>query len=333
MSKRSILTQLALTAALAGGIATDAAAVLAQRTFVASTGSDAAACSLAFPCRSFGVAIAQTLSGGEVIVLDSAGYGPATIGQPVSIIAPPGIYAGVSVFSGAGLTVNAPGGKVTLRGLTINSLGGTTGISFVAGSALYVDNVVVTNFPTAGLAAGVGATSSVYLSNSAFHDNGVGAVFGATSGLLTVSVESTIFARNTIGVFFQDSTVGTVHLSTMSGGGTGIMVAPPTATRTASVEVRDCTISDNSTAGVSATQSGAASPVTLFTLVSSHVSGSPTGVLVSGANSSAYVSDTTISRSLIGVNPTASGTIYSGFDNRLVNNFNNGAFTSTVPKL
>ena len=333
MSKRSILTQLALTAALAGGLATDAAAVLAQRTFVASTGSDAAVCSLAFPCRSFGAAIAQTLSGGEVIVLDSAGYGPATIGQPVSIIAPPGIYAGVSVFSGAGLTVNAPGGKVTLRGLTINSLGGTTGISFVAGSALYVDNVVVTNFPTAGLAAGVGATSSVYLSNSAFHDNGVGAVFGATSGLLTVSVESTIFARNTIGVFFQDSTVGTVHLSTMSGGGTGIMVAPPTATRTASVEVRDCTISDNSTAGVSATQSGAASPVTLFTLVSSHVSGSPTGVVVSGANSSAYVSDTTISRTTTGVNPASSGTIYSGFDNRLINNSSNGVFTSTVPKL
>jgi hypothetical protein len=334
MSKRYILTQLALMAALAGGFATDAAA-LAQRTFVASFGSDAGPppCSLAQPCRSFGVAISQTTSGGEVVVLDSAGYGPATISQPVSIIAPPGIYAGVSVFSGAGLTVNVPGGKVTLRGLTINSLGGTTGISVVASAALYIDNMVVTNFPSSGLAVGVTASSSVYVSNSTFRDNGVGAVFGASSGVLTVSVESTLFGRNGIGAFFQDSTVGTVHLSTMSGGGTGIMVQPATAAKTASIEVRDCTISDNSAVGVSATQSGALSPVTLVTLVSSHVSGSPTGVVVTGAFSSAYVSDTTISRTSIGVNPASGGTIYSGVDNRLVNNLANGAFTAPILKL
>ena len=237
------------------------------------------------------------------------------------------------MFSGAGLTVNAPGGKVTLRGLTINSLGGTTGIAFVAGTALYVDNVVVTNFPSAGFASGVSASSSVYLSNSTFHDNGIGAVFGASTGTLTVSVESTVFARNGIGAYFQDNTVGTVHLSTLSGGGTGLAVSPPTATRTANIEVRDCTISDNSTAGVAASQTGAASPVTLVTLVSSHVSGSPSGVVVTGANSSAYVSDTTISRTLTGVNPASGGAIYSGFDNRLVNNSANGAFTSTIPKL
>ena len=64
------------------------------------------ACSLAFPCRSFDAAIAQTLLGGEVIVLDSAGYGPAVISQSVSIIAPPGVYGGVTVFSGTGLVVS-----------------------------------------------------------------------------------------------------------------------------------------------------------------------------------------------------------------------------------
>ena len=51
----------------------------AQRTFVSAGGVDNPNCSLAAPCRSFASAIAATLSGGEVIVLDSAGYGPVTI--------------------------------------------------------------------------------------------------------------------------------------------------------------------------------------------------------------------------------------------------------------
>jgi hypothetical protein len=332
MSKRIFLTQLALAAVLAVGLTANADAA-AQRTFVASIGSDANACSLAFPCRSFDVAIGQTLADGEVIVIDSAGYGPATISQPVSIIAPPGVYAGISVFSGVGLTVNAPGAKVTLRGLTINGLGGTTGISLVAGSTLYLDSVVVTNFPTAGLAVAVGAASSVYITHSSFRDNGTGAVFGATSGAVSVSIESSVFAHNGTGVSFQDATLGTVHLSTMSGGTTGLVVAPPTSGKTATIEVRDCTISDNSGAGVSATQTGAGSPINLLSLVSSQVSGNATGVVVTGANSSAYVSDSTITRNGTGVNPASSGTIVSGGDNRLVNNGSNGAFSSTVPKI
>ena len=332
MLKRSFLTQLALMAVLAGGVATDAAA-LAQRTFVASTGSDSAACSLAFPCRSFGTAIAQTLLGGEVIVLDSAGYGPAVISQPVSIIAPPGVYGGITVFSGIGLAVSPGSGNVTLRGLTINSIGGTVGISFTTGAALYVDQVIVTNFPTAGLAASVGSSSRVFVTNSQFNDNGTGASFTASAGTLTVSIDNTLFARNTTGASFGDGTAGSVHGSTMSGGTTGISVAPPTSAQTATIEVRDCTIADNSGVGVNATQTGAASPLNLVSVVSSQVSGNATGVLVTGANSSAYVSDSTITRNGTGVNPASSGTIVSGGDNRLVNNVADGAFSSTVPKI
>jgi len=73
--------------ALSIGYSFDAAAT-AQRTFVASTGNDAAPCSLAQPCRGFARAITQTNAGGEVIVLDSAGYGPVTITKSVSLIAP-----------------------------------------------------------------------------------------------------------------------------------------------------------------------------------------------------------------------------------------------------
>src|SRR4029450_6331613 len=60
----------------------------AQRTFVSGSGVDSNPCTLTLPCRSFAAAITQTSIGGEVIVLDSAGYGPVAITQSVSIIAP-----------------------------------------------------------------------------------------------------------------------------------------------------------------------------------------------------------------------------------------------------
>ena len=59
-------------------------------------------------------------------MLDSAGYGAVTINKAVSVIAPPGIYAGITVTAGIGIDVTA--GAVALRGLTIRGLGGNVGI-------------------------------------------------------------------------------------------------------------------------------------------------------------------------------------------------------------
>src|SRR5215831_4846127 len=56
-----------------------------QRTFVSGGGSDSNPCSRTAPCRTFGQALSQTSSGGEVVALDSAGYGPFSITQAVSI--------------------------------------------------------------------------------------------------------------------------------------------------------------------------------------------------------------------------------------------------------
>src|SRR5947209_20205984 len=72
---------------------------LAQRTFVSANGNDANLCTRTFPCRSFAAAVALTNSDGEVIVLDSGGYGPVTITQAVSLISPEGVYAGITAVS------------------------------------------------------------------------------------------------------------------------------------------------------------------------------------------------------------------------------------------
>ena len=71
------------------------AASAAQRTFVSTKGVDNPACSLAAPCRAFRRNCSDE-SGGEVIVLDSGGYGPVSITQSVSVVAPAGVYAGIS---------------------------------------------------------------------------------------------------------------------------------------------------------------------------------------------------------------------------------------------
>ena len=135
-------------------LASPAAAVLPQRTFVASYGLTANTsfnCSIAKPCRAFGEAIGVTNSGGEVIVLDSAGYGPVTITKSVSIIAPAGIYAGVSVTSGDGIIINAPGGNVVLRGLSISGLGGSAGINIASATSVELDDIIVSNMGTQGV--------------------------------------------------------------------------------------------------------------------------------------------------------------------------------------
>src|SRR5438105_3535713 len=127
----------------------------AQRTFVsAATGNDANPCTRSAPCRNFQAAIAQTASGGEVVVLDSGGYGTVTINQAVSLVAPAGVYAGISVFAGTGIYVNAgPSDVVTIRGLTLNGLGGSDGIAFFSGAALYVLSTDFNNLTDAGVGA------------------------------------------------------------------------------------------------------------------------------------------------------------------------------------
>jgi hypothetical protein len=140
-------------------------AIAVQRTFVASFGLSANTafnCSLAKPCRAFSEALGVTSVDGEVVVLDSAGYGPVTITQGVSIIAPAGIYAGVTVSAGDGITINAPGAVVRLRGLSINGQGGNDGIVFQDGARLSIEDCTVTAMGQTGIhVTAVGAFTAI----------------------------------------------------------------------------------------------------------------------------------------------------------------------------
>ena len=308
-----------------------ASGALVQRTFVASGGNDANPCSLTAPCRSFLAAINKTSIGGEVIVLDSAGYGPVVINKAVSIIAPPGVYAGVSVFSGTGIVVNPASGKVTLRGLTINALGGSTGIDYQSGDALYLDNVTVSGFPTAGLNALLSMAGTVAIHGSTFRGNGVGASFG-TAGTFGAELQATVadtqFDGNTTGVRFTGgSASGEFRQSTIAGGTTGAQLAPSLVGAIDRVDFLDSTITRNSGSGVVAGGAGGTANVSL---TGSMVSGNGTGVGALAAGT-VYLTDTTVTRNATGLS-AAGGTINTGGDNRLQNNTANGAFGPLVPK-
>ena len=309
-----------------------AALAATQRTFVASNGSDANPCSLAMPCRAFSFAIAQTLSGGEVIVLDSAGYGPVTISQAVSIIAPAGVYAGVSVLAGTGITVSAGAGIVTLRGLTINGLGGNIGIDYVSASRLYLDRVIVTGFSqtaaSAGVRANLGASGSLNIREAALRDNSAGLMGSTTSGQLTVDIEGTAFERNTVGLDLRGNTAGVIRDSTFTDGTTGISAAPTTGATSSLIEIRHALIADNATG----LQSGAnASAPAFVSLVSSVVTGNATGVQATA--NPVYASDNTVARNTTGFSLVTGGTWLTAQDNAVANNGASAAPTSAVPKL
>ena len=118
-----------------------------QRSFVsAATGSDSNPCTRPLPCRNFTAAANVTSARGEIIVLDSGGYGSATFNKSLSVIAPSGVYAGVTALSGNALSVNAAAADtVTIRGVTANGLGAQT-VLFVSSGDVIVDSCSFANF-------------------------------------------------------------------------------------------------------------------------------------------------------------------------------------------
>ena len=125
-----------------------------QRTFVsAQTGSDTNPCSITSPCRSFDRALSVVTPGGEVVALDSGGYGAMTIDKSVSVVAPAGVHAGITAAKG--VTIGGGYTTVTLRGLYMTGVpaGGSSSIGVSVES--YNSKVAVENCTIIGFATGV----------------------------------------------------------------------------------------------------------------------------------------------------------------------------------
>ena len=217
-----------------------------QRTFVSSTGNDANPCSRTAPCRNFPAAIAAVASGGEVVVLDSAGYGAFTVNSSVAITAPDGVYGGVTGFAGAAITINASGGTVALHGLTVNGLGADTGIDVSAVSSLHVENCALSSFTGNALHFAVTGGALYVVNTSARNTSNSGFGISANGGFVRATLDHCRSHENAYGV----------QASATSGGTTQLVIRDSLITRnlngivssSADVNVKNCVVSYSTTA-------------------------------------------------------------------------------------
>jgi hypothetical protein len=298
---------LAVSPALAG----------AGRTFVSGHGVDSGACGATAPCRSFAYAAGQTNAGGEITVLDPAGYGAVTITQAISIVNDGVGEAGVTVTSGNAITINAGTSDVVdLRGLTLVG-GGTAvnGIVFTTGGTLNVSNSVIRGFTNAGILAQPSGSSNFAISDSIVSNTGLYGIYLHPSGSSTTNA---LFNR----------------VQALGNSSSGLLVSGANATGSVQATAVNCVASRNGVGfNVISPTSQAA---TVFTIVNSLAgsgttanSGNGTGLRVEGADATMVIRHTTVANNVSdGYVVVSSGVLDSFGDNVIVDTAHSGALSS-----
>src|SRR5450432_3566914 len=137
MSALAVLAALCFSASLAY-----AQAGASHRVWVSGHGSDSPGCGApTLPCRSFQYVVDNVIApGGEIDVLDPAGFGAVTVPFALSIVNDGVGEAGVQAVSGNAITITAGATDVVnLRGLTLAGNGAAFDvILFNTGSRLNV---------------------------------------------------------------------------------------------------------------------------------------------------------------------------------------------------
>ena len=147
-----VLTAGASLLLLGSGIATLHAQTPLPKIFVASTGNDANDGSRGSPKRNFQAAHDAVAPGGQIVVLDTSGYGALTITKSISITVPPGVNGFVTITdpNASGIIINAGASDVvSLRGLIVEGGGsGSFGNGIVANTvgSLAIEDCTVRNF-------------------------------------------------------------------------------------------------------------------------------------------------------------------------------------------
>ncbi|HEV8015421.1 MAG TPA: right-handed parallel beta-helix repeat-containing protein [Stellaceae bacterium] len=240
------------------------------RSFVSGQGSDLNNCSLAAPCRGLQRAHDETNAGGEIAVLDTAGYGELTINKAISIVNPGGVEAGIAVGAGTtGITINAgPTDVVSLRGLTLEGAGvGHIGIVFISGARLEIIDSVVRNFTSTGIwIQPITSTMSLQISNTQVLDNlnSAGIYLVPNGGQIShAAIDRVTADYNNYGIYIDTSGTNALVAATISGSvlshnqNSGIGVLGGASAIGTQVYVRDSTLSANIINGFSISGTGA----------------------------------------------------------------------------
>jgi hypothetical protein len=234
-----MLRRAAVLAVLGGLLALPSAASAQQSTsYVSGVGTDFDPCTQAAPCKTFQGAYSKTDAGGEIIALNSGGYGTVAITHAITIRAV-NVTGGVLTNSGNGININAAAtDDVILDGLEFEGLN-TSGAGVQIFSA---HNVVIANSSVRGFATGVRFTPTSAGTQLTLRDD---QVYGNTIG---VSASPGTAATGT-GVLIQRSelsgtTCGVALLGSSTGGATPCGNGPA-STPAFRVDIKDSTLADD----------------------------------------------------------------------------------------
>jgi len=248
--------------ALASVLSAAPAQALNTRSFVSGHGSDAAACTLAAPCRTLAAAFAVTSAGGEIDVLDPGGYGALTITRSISIQGHG--FSGISAASGNAITINAGvDDQINLRGLLIDGLdSGGNGIIVTGVGSLDIQDSLIRRFTNDGLLFKPGNSSKLSVSHTIISGTVAGIEISPTSNAAAVNVvleqvelydgrsDAVLVTANSSDGGNQPIQV-TVSNSVIANNSNGILCNSISGIQKVSCMVRNSTIANNGT-GVNA---------------------------------------------------------------------------------
>ena len=259
----------------------------ATRTWVSGVGDDVNPCSRTAPCKTFSGAISKTATNGEINCLDPAGFGTINITKSITIDCED-TQGGILAFGVTGVIVNITAATdtkkaVKIRGISIQGAGSTTaasGVRFLAGNALHLDEVVIDGFQTHGVSVEGTSNAEIFVQDThirSVQGNGINVFITGGSVKLTVG-NSQINGVNGNAINLSGGTTATVSDSVIAGNNVGFNVA------SSSVGVMNCNISNNTT-GVTALAGGT------IRLFGSMVTGNGTGLSLSGGQIVSHVSN------------------------------------------
>lgn len=308
-----------------------AATLTAQvRTWVSSNGLDSNDCSRTAPCRNFEAAITAVNTAGEVVALDSAGYGPVNITKSVTVVAPAGVHAAIAPTTAEAVRISAA--EVVIRGLYLNSQGASQGFDITgAATNVHIENCVIHGFTSHGLfMESTGSLSRLYVVDSTFRsnvngiNNAVGVMIQGVSVVNVATLEHCRFDGNNHGVLASNNGRITVRDSISSGGSRGFWAHATTQLQPAEMEVVS-SVATHHTFDAFATTG--ASTLTTMTITNSAAFHANAGI--ASRAGTIRVGGTTVSRNVTGLDAD-NGTIVSFGNNQVDGNTTNGAPTSTV---
>jgi hypothetical protein len=265
------------------------------RTWVSTVGSDSNPCSRDLPCRTFGAAITAVGAGGEVVVLDSGGYGPVTVTKSVALISPPGIHAAIAPTSGPAITVNVDNARVVVRGLYLNGRGGNFGIHFtgaagVSGTVLHVESTVIAGFTSNGI--NFARNGILFVSNTIVRNCGQSGIYitGSAGAPSWATVTGTLVEHNGFGLLVDNAEVMAVDVVASTNSNEGFFVRGNTG-ETAILSLERCLAVLNAGVGMAADNNGGTA---LLTVSNSASNRNGWGIYTAGTGDTARVTHSTV---------------------------------------